>query len=542
MAEGTSEELSLEQQQAIAVAKARADMEEAKAPPSWGEVLSKAPIKAVAGLADEVINTPENLYKLGQVGYGTAATALGHPEMAPDVQPTPHRLTGFLESNHFLPNMENATPGQRVADAAVQGATLGLASPASTLKQLAVNATVSALSSGSGEVVTQVTGNPWAGFATSVATGVGASAVPSANAARKAMEDLNALRDETLKKARDRGFVVVPEGQITEFANRPKLTQMAENVNQTITNDVAREAVGLPKGVPVTPKALNAIRDNAYNQGYVPLKRMGPVTADYDYMKDLNGIESKYIGAGKSFPNDFPKKLRDLVDNYRVPTMDAGDVVDKVRQLRNEANLNINSDKPIRQQMGWAQKEIANAMENVLERQARFNGLPDTLVDNYKAARRRIAVTHTVEDAMERGSGNVDINKLARGFQKGDYMEGDLETAAAFGNINRPPIKEAKDSNMYWYTHATGLTLGGMAAHQLGLTWEYSAPFALAGDVVAKNIHDKLARPVRNYVLSPTGQKRAAPNYEGYGLSPKTAAAGAFGLYNSEQMYPEEEQ
>lgn len=529
-------DIELEKQKAIAIAEAEvAANKEANPPPSWGSVLGMAPVKAAVGFADQVINTPENLYELGQVAYGTGATMLGRPDLAPEVNPTPSRLTNFMEEQNFFPNMENATPEQKVTDIAIQGATLGLASPASGLRQLATNVSIAMLSSAAGEKTAQVTGSPLAGLAVSVGTGAGASAIPGLQSQKRIMEATNKYRNETLKAAQNKGYVVVTEDRIADFADRPKLIQMADEVNQTITNNIAKEAVGLPRNASITPDGLRGIRQIAYQNGYLPLKKMGPVIADTDYMDDLNRIENNYSGIAGTFSKDVPKKLRTLVDNYRVANMDAGDIIDKVKQLRHEASMRINSDKPLAQQIGWAQKEIANAMENVLERQANFNGLPSNMIDAYKAARKQIAVTHVVEDAMQKGSGDIDINKLARAFQKGDYMDGDLEIAASFGNVNRPKPGQAKDSNMYWYTHAAGLSLGGVVASKLGLDWEYAAPIALAGGAITKSVHDKAAKPVRDYLMSSTGQKRSLPNYEEYGYSAKNAAASAFGYFQSER-------
>ena len=56
------------------------------AEPHYFDTFVNAIPKGTAGLADSIINTPENLVNLGKMGFGTAATALGRPDLAPNVE------------------------------------------------------------------------------------------------------------------------------------------------------------------------------------------------------------------------------------------------------------------------------------------------------------------------------------------------------------------------------------------------------------------------------------------------------------------------
>ncbi len=54
--------------------------------------------KGAAGFADSLINTPENVLNLGKMAFGTAATAAGRPDLAPDVKAPPTRVANAARS------------------------------------------------------------------------------------------------------------------------------------------------------------------------------------------------------------------------------------------------------------------------------------------------------------------------------------------------------------------------------------------------------------------------------------------------------------
>jgi len=63
------------------------------AEPHYFDTFINAIPKGAAGFVDSILNTPENLANLGKMAYGTAATALGRPDLAPDVH-SPNNFVG----------------------------------------------------------------------------------------------------------------------------------------------------------------------------------------------------------------------------------------------------------------------------------------------------------------------------------------------------------------------------------------------------------------------------------------------------------------
>lgn len=85
--------------------------------PHLADTFGNAMVKGATGLADTVINTPENLFKLGQVGFGTLATKFGRSDLAPDVQTTPNRVTDAARKYGVLDDTaEPNTTAGRIVD------------------------------------------------------------------------------------------------------------------------------------------------------------------------------------------------------------------------------------------------------------------------------------------------------------------------------------------------------------------------------------------------------------------------------------------
>lgn len=65
--------------------------------------------KGAAGFADSIINTPENVMNLGKMAFGTAATAVGRPDLAPDVKAPPARIDAMGRQAGIIRNSAEPT-------------------------------------------------------------------------------------------------------------------------------------------------------------------------------------------------------------------------------------------------------------------------------------------------------------------------------------------------------------------------------------------------------------------------------------------------
>lgn len=257
-------------------------------------------------------------------------------------------------------------------------------------------------------------------------------------------QKLNAVRDETLREGQAQGFVVTP-GSVTptvgnilleRIGGKTRVEQLAGVRNQQVTDSLARRAIGLPDDAPLTRDAMRDIRAQEYAAGYAPLANIGRVVADADFKQALQDVTNAFTGASKSFKGAAPQDVQKLIKPYSVADFDAADAIAATRTLRENARNNFQKGEGA---LARAQIAVSNALEGQLERslQAANNPQATALLDGFRNSRKRMAVSHAVEDAIVEGTGSVDARKLASDFQKGKLLTGELETAAKFANTFR---------------------------------------------------------------------------------------------------------
>ncbi len=254
-------------------------------------------------------------------------------------------------------------------------------------------------------------------------------------------QKINAVRDQTLREGQAQGYVVTP-GSVTptvgnilleRIGGKSRVEQLAGVRNQQVTDRLARQAVGLPDDAPLTRDTMRDIRSQEYNTGYAPLANIGRVVVDNDFKKALQDVTDAFTGASKSFKGAAPQDVQKLIKPYNVAEFDAADAIAATRTLRENARNNFQKGEGA---LARAQIAVSNALEGQLERslQAANNTQAAALLDGFRNSRRRMAVSHAIEDAIVEGTGSVDARKLASDFQKGKLLTGELETAAKFAN------------------------------------------------------------------------------------------------------------
>lgn len=414
---------------------------DSRAAPTYSALIPNAGNKALAGTADLLLNAPTNLWNLGKAGYGAAATALGRPDLAPEMTQTPDLARrGMTALGMIRPEAEPVGAAQRLVDAGVQGATGMLMNPSSGVRQAAALATTGAGAGVAAQGTKEVTGSDTAAQAVGVLAPLGinmaANQARTIAAQQAAAQSRNAPKDTALRAGIQAGYQVPPSmvrptlgNRIVESVAGKAATQQAASVNnQEVTNALTRRAVGLPADAPLTPEAMQAIRRNAYQTGYAPLTNAGPLSTGRLYRQDLDDIVANYEGAARSFPGAVRGEVRAMVDGLRVRRLDSGDGIRMAQILRDDAGKAFASGDAA---LGRANRAAADAIEAQIERGAQ---VPPQVMDNFRDARRLMARTHTVEEAIPVGSGDVSARKLAAALQKGAPLDGELRTVAEFAN------------------------------------------------------------------------------------------------------------
>lgn len=291
-----------------------------------------------------------------------------------------------------------------------------------------------------------------------------------------------------VKAATDAGFKLTPDqaggsplgSAIQSLSGSAKLERSVSKQNVKVANNLAAQDIGISG--PLTPANIAAAKVPA-NAVYNQVSKLGQIPTDSQFANDIAGVSNR-TGSG-SFGFDVPAGVDRLKAGYgSVQEFDAGDAVSKVRQLRSDASKNIKApNDPEKNALGYAQKQVAEAIENQLERhiQSRAGtGISPDLITQLRQARVQLAKIHSVEDAMD-GS-NISPKSLAKQQDRGVPLSGNLKTIAnAASNFDRSfqDVSKIRDGGPFGvldlgYGAAAGL------AHPLALSAVLARPVARA--------------------------------------------------------------
>lgn len=390
------------------------------------------PMAANAGIANfaaETLGLPaaalQGLVNIPGMAFGAAATSVGRPDLAPGIINVPGggefyknllRRTGIAGLSPDNPNPDSAT-GTAAYDLASRGGFI----PGGVLPAAA------------SMIAEKVAGPEWAG----VGAMVPAAGLQAYNAARapslQAQKQRNTVRDNTIRAAREEGYVIPPsqvgggffENRVESLAGKSATNQEAVLRNQQVTNDLARRAIGLPDNTPLTVQALESKR----TEFAVP----------YQKVAQISPVASQAL-----------QKLRDF----------------RAEATAHWRHYDVSADpKAQRSAIEFGQK--AEAAERYLDNVARSLGKPELMTD-LRQARANIAKTYDIERALNLGDGNIDARVLGRALDKGKPLSGGLATAAkfseAFPQISRPTAGNPTPGvNSMEPIGAAGLGMGGYA-------------------------------------------------------------------------------
>lgn len=371
--------------------------------------------EGLAAVADMLPNVPTNLYNLGKAAYGTAITAAGRPDLAPELTPTPDLVRrGFEKAGFIDPNVVPTSETERIASGLAQAGAAGMLAPAKSLPQMGANVGAAVLSELAGQGTENVTGSK------SLGTSARMLAIPAIAATSNALKassikarNLN-TREEILREGRKVGFKVprsatsqakFTTNRLEDIAGKDATKQQYTIENQAVYNRLAREELGLPEG-----------------------------------KIDLRQIEQKRAMA--SWPYDEVSRISPLAKN----------ALQKLREFRNESHAQWRSwtmtGKPKAQSKAIKADSNAAMMEKTLERIATKSGRPE-LVPELRKARTYIAKTYDIEKVLDVASGDIDSMKLHAIDQvRKGRLTGKLKLMADFAGawskysgkgVNQPP-------------------------------------------------------------------------------------------------------
>lgn len=265
-----------------------------------------------------------------------------------------------------------------------------------------------------------------------------------------------AVLDSKIVAAKEAGFKLPPtlEGSpgSSTLKNKAIGTAAGPDVGNSLSipnaktaNTLGRRALGVADDVSLSSETLGKMKAEA-GKPYDALRQTGEIAPDAAYAADLNTATGK---GSSSFSGNVPKAIVRLRKQYEKSKFTASEAVDAVKELRSKASKNIKSDLPAANDLGFAQRKIADALESQLERHAEGLGQPK-LVAELKAARQQFAKIYSVEDALTPW-GDVSPKVLARLQKRGVPLSAELKTIAdmydAFPSVmkDRHSIKPSTD-------------------------------------------------------------------------------------------------
>lgn len=367
---------------------------------------------------------------------------------------------GAFAGNAALTSIPFGMVGSGVRAAGAVGAGYGLMQPVQgeqTLSNIAqgkvINAGIGGITGAAGQAVANKAGDYIAGKAAQLAQ----------------EKSRNAPIDATIKEALDAGYVLPPGNVNPSFINRQlesmggkiATQQMAGSRNQEVTDRLARKAAGLGESDPITPNTLSSVRTK---------------------------LGSVYNDVGSIVGND-------VVEALKVARADANQYW----------NMQMRNPHPETLKLARDATENAKNLEKTIDQVLTSVGKKD-LMAKFRDARQKIAINHSVENALVEGGGTIDARTVARSAQRGDPLTGELATIGNFAN-NFPKVTQPDKA------------VGTPDAHNLKymLSLAMGGGGAAAGDdpkYAALGILPLLSGPAaRQYMFSKTSQNALRNNY-----------------------------
>lgn len=311
--------------------------------------------------------------------------------------------------------------GPTIPGAMAAGALTGLAQPTAEGESAMGNAATSMAFAGGGQAI-----------------GQGIGALRSASRAKAASSAAqNAVRDAQISDAVRAGYRLPPAATNPTTANnllqglsgKGATAQRAAQLNQPVTDQLARRALGLPDDAPLTEQVIRQKMTAWHNAGYKPVRTAGQINADPEFAQFRQSLAAPRQAMAGDFPasSQMPSAVQDLLDDAARPSWDANNIVEKIRQLRFDSTENFKAlGNPAAIDLARTQRSMATAFEDLVERNLQRQGKPG-LVAQFRASRQKIAQANDVLDSLL-PSGRIDARVLGNKALAGDPLSGPLKT------------------------------------------------------------------------------------------------------------------
>ena len=325
---------------------------------------------------------------------------------------------------------------------------------------------------------------------------------------------VNSLTDTVVSKARGLGYTLPPAqtnpsiiNQVLEgVSGKAQTAQQAAIRNQKVTNNLAKNSVGLGHDLPLNKDMLKAVRRQS-GKAYQKIKDALPeYKSDAAFRQEIKDVVSGYQATKADFPDMANKKIDNLIENLlSKESFNSNSLMTYIRQLRKDASINYRSQFPKMQSLGKVQRDSADALENMIERRLWVEGKMDAYKD-FVAARQTIAKTHSIDKAMN-DIGVVNAGKLNAQLRAGKPLSGDLKTIAQTHQFAPKALQEVN-------TSMPGISpLDAAVASVPGMTQSPHAALKAASWLTGRPALRSmiLSKPYQKYMGAPSYDPRLIP-------------------------------
>jgi len=201
--------------------------------------------------------------------------------------------------------------------------------------------------------------------------------------------------------------------------------QVASIKNQKVINTQARKTLGLADDVEITPQVLQDYR-NVKGQAYDALRANPAYYSDKQFLSDINKRTAEIQKRGTLVDT---KQELDLLDQLKQLRFDGDALVEKIKVLRSDSDINFRSNDADKLRLANVQKFAARQLEDLAERNLTKFNQPDVMT-NFRQARQDIAKSYTIEKALNAATGDVSGAKLGQRAAAGKMVPSELKALA----------------------------------------------------------------------------------------------------------------
>jgi hypothetical protein len=227
---------------------------------------------------------------------------------------------------------------------------------------------------------------------------------------------------------------------IEGISGKQQTSQIASVKNQQLVNEQARKALNLAPDVEITPQVLQQYRD-VKGQAYDALRANPAYYSDKPFLNDINAKTAEIQKRGGLVKSG---EELNLLNELKQLRFDGDGLVEKIKVLRSDSDVNFRSADPDKIRLAQVQKFASKQLEDLAERNLKNFNQPDVMT-NFKQARQDIAKSYTIEKALNAATGNVSGATLGQRAVAGKIVPTELQALSnaaaayptAFQNVAR---------------------------------------------------------------------------------------------------------